>query len=357
MKDTFKHQGLRQKLVRTIQQKGISDPRVLEAIGRVPRHLFMDSGFLDHAYQDKAFPIAAGQTISQPYTVAFQTELLQVKKGSKILEIGTGSGYQCAVLCEMGAKVYSIERQLELYKITSKFLPKLGYRPKKLIFGDGYKGLKEEAPFTGIIVTASKGGAATIDNTLMAMLKDLRKRNAKKLGVPPFVIFQDPSLEDMALKYPITLDELSNVHGVGEGKAKKYGKDFVALIANYVEEHDIVRPDDLVVKSTGTNSAIKLYIIQNIDRKLPLEDIANAKGMEMSDFIKEMEAIVYSGTKLNIDYCIDEILDEDQQEELHDYFMEAATDKISEAMEEFEGDYEDEELRLYRIKFISEVAN
>lgn len=207
------------------------------------------------------------------------------------------------------------------------------------------------------IVTASKGGAATIDNTLMAMLKDLRKRNAKKLGVPPFVIFQDPSLEDMALKYPITLDELSNVHGVGEGKAKKYGKDFVALIANYVEEHDIVRPDDLVVKSTGTNSAIKLYIIQNIDRKLPLEDIANAKGMEMSDFIKEMEAIVYSGTKLNIDYCIDEILDEDQQEELHDYFMEAATDKISEAMEEFEGDYEDEELRLYRIKFISEVAN
>lgn len=167
MKDTFKHQGLRQKLVRTIQQKGISDPRVLEAIGRVPRHLFMDSGFLDHAYQDKAFPIAAGQTISQPYTVAFQTELLQVKKGSKILEIGTGSGYQCAVLCEMGAKVYSIERQLELYKITSKFLPKLGYRPKKLIFGDGYKGLKEEAPFTGIIVTA---GAPFVPKPLLSQL-------------------------------------------------------------------------------------------------------------------------------------------------------------------------------------------
>lgn len=167
MKDTFKHQGLRQKLVQTIQQKGISDPRVLEAIGRVPRHLFMDSGFLDHAYQDKAFPIAAGQTISQPYTVAFQTELLQVKKGSKILEIGTGSGYQCAVLCEMGAKVYSIERQLELYKITSKFLPKLGYRPKKLIFGDGYKGLKEEAPFTGIIVTA---GAPFVPKPLLSQL-------------------------------------------------------------------------------------------------------------------------------------------------------------------------------------------
>ena len=207
------------------------------------------------------------------------------------------------------------------------------------------------------IVTASKGGGATIDDTLMVMLKDLRKRNAKKLGVPPFVIFQDPSLEDMALKYPITLEELSNVHGVGEGKAKKYGKDFVELIATYVEENDIMRPDDLVVKSTGSNSAIKLYIIQNIDRKLPLEDIANAKGMDMNDFIKEMEAIVYSGTKLNIDYCIDEILDEDQQEELHDYFMEAETDKISSAMEEFDGDYDDEELRLYRIKFISEVAN
>ena len=207
------------------------------------------------------------------------------------------------------------------------------------------------------VVTAAKGGSNVVDDNLMGMLKDLRKQNAKKLGVPPFVIFQDPSLEDMALKYPITLDELSNVHGVGEGKAKKYGKDFVTLISQYVEDNDIIRPDDLVVKSTGSNSAIKLYIIQNIDRKLPLEDIANAKGMEMSDFIKEMEAIVYSGTKLNIDYCIDEILDEDQQEELHDYFMEAENDKISSAMEEFDGDYDDEELRLYRIKFISEVAN
>jgi ATP-dependent DNA helicase RecQ len=207
------------------------------------------------------------------------------------------------------------------------------------------------------IVTNAKSSGAVADENLMRMLKDLRKRNAKKLGVPPFVIFQDPSLEDMALKYPITLSELSNVHGVGEGKAKKYGKDFVELIANYVEENDIVRPDDMVVKSTGSNSALKLYIIQNVDRKLPLDDIASAKGMEMPDFIKEMESIVYSGTKLNIDYWIDEILDEDQQEEIHDYFMESETDKISEAIEEFDGDYDDEELRLYRIKFISEVAN
>lgn len=207
------------------------------------------------------------------------------------------------------------------------------------------------------IITASKGDGAVADEVLMGMLKDLRKRNAKKLGVPPFVIFQDPSLEDMALKYPITIDELSNVHGVGDGKAKKYGNDFIDLISKYVEDNDIIRPDDLVVKSTGLNSSLKLYIIQNIDRKLPLDDIASSKGMNMADFIKEMEAIVYSGTKLNIGYWIDDILDEDQQEEIHDYFMESHSDKIDDAIKEFDGDYDDEELRLYRIKFISEVAN
>ena len=168
MKDTFKHQGLRQQLVNIIENKGITDKNVLNAIGKIPRHLFMDSGFLDHAYQDKAFPIAADQTISQPYTVAFQTELLQIKKGDKILEIGTGSGYQTAVLCELGAKVYSIERQNELFKKTSKFLPKLGYRAKKLIFGDGYIGLKEEAPFDGVIVTA---GAPFVPKPLLSQLK------------------------------------------------------------------------------------------------------------------------------------------------------------------------------------------
>ncbi|WP_138434691.1 DNA helicase RecQ [Winogradskyella algicola] len=214
----------------------------------------------------------------------------------------------------------------------------------------------DEASNDGIITNA-KGGGAVADEQLMKMLKDLRKRNAKKLGVPPFVIFQDPSLEDMALKYPVTIEELSNVHGVGESKAKKYGKDFVNLIADYVEENDITRPDDMVVKSTGTNSALKLYIIQNVDRKLPLDDIASAKGMEMPEFIKEMESIVYSGTKLNISYYIDDLLDEDQQEEIHDYFMDSESDKISDAIEEFDGDYDDEELRLYRIKFISEVAN
>ncbi|WP_034261621.1 DNA helicase RecQ [Altibacter lentus] len=206
-------------------------------------------------------------------------------------------------------------------------------------------------------IVVSKKGGGTADEQLFKLLKAERKKVADKLDLPPFVIFQDPSLEDMALKYPVTIEELSNVHGVGEGKAKKYGASFVKLINTYVEENDVIRPDDFVVKSTGTNSALKLYIIQNVDRKLPLDDIASAKGLEMADFIKEMEAIVYSGTKLNIDYWIDDILDEDQQEEIHDYFLEAETDKIEDAMDEFDGEYDVEELRLYRIKFISEVAN
>ncbi|MDF4221799.1 DNA helicase RecQ [Maribacter sp. M208] len=206
-----------------------------------------------------------------------------------------------------------------------------------------------------IVGAAKSGGIA--DEKLLKQLKDLRKAQAKKIGVPPFVVFQDPSLEDMALKYPISHEEMLNVHGVGEGKAKKYGKPFVAFIKNYVEENEIIRPDDLVVKSTGANSALKLYVIQNVDRKLPLSDIASAKGLEIPDLIKEMEQIVYSGTKLNLNYWIDEILDEDQQEEIHDYFLEADSDNLEDAMTEFDGEYEEEELRLYRLKFISEVAN
>ena len=159
---------MRKKLVETLKKKGIVDKNVLRAIGKIPRHLFMDSGFVDHAYVDKAFPIAADQTISQPYTVARQTELLEVKKGNKILEIGTGSGYQAAVLLEMGATLYTIERQNELFKKTKLFLPKLGYKPKRMVFGDGYLGLEEEAPFDGIIVTA---GAPYVPNPLLAQLK------------------------------------------------------------------------------------------------------------------------------------------------------------------------------------------
>ncbi|NKI32868.1 RecQ family ATP-dependent DNA helicase [Croceivirga thetidis] len=207
------------------------------------------------------------------------------------------------------------------------------------------------------IVAEQKSGGAAADTKLLKLLKDLRKKEAVKHEVPPFVVFQDPSLDDMVLKYPISLDEMANVHGVGEGKAKKYGKPFIEFISKYVEENEITRPDDLVVKSTGANSGLKLYIIQNVDRKLPLDDIASAKGLELTDLIKEMEQIVFSGTKLNLQYWVDEILDEDQQEEIHDYFLEAETDSISAAQEEFDGDYEEDELRLYRLKFISEVAN
>lgn len=168
MKDTSKHQGLRNQLANVLKKKGIINENVLNAVKKIPRHLFIDSSFADHAYQDKAFPIAAEQTISQPYTVAFQTQILAVSPGDSVLEIGTGSGYQTAVLLELGAEVYTIERQHELFKKTSLFLPKLGYNPKKFIFGDGYKGLKDKAPFDKIIVTA---GAPFVPKPLLAQLK------------------------------------------------------------------------------------------------------------------------------------------------------------------------------------------
>ena len=204
--------------------------------------------------------------------------------------------------------------------------------------------------------TASKKSAVA-DENLLNQLKGLRKNVADKVGVPPYTVFQENSLTEMSFKYPISFDELKNINGVGEGKAAKYGKQFLELIESYVEENDITRPDDLIVKSTGANSALKLYMIQNVDRKLPLDDIAAAKGMNMIKFVEEMETIVFSGTKLNISYWIDEILDEDQQEELHEYFMEAESNDVALAIEEFEGDYEEEEIRLFRIKFMSEVAN
>ena len=248
-----------------------------------------------------------------------------------------------------------LSKDIETYgiiKITEKGLDFIKNPTSYMMSEDHeYNETEDEA-----IVTAAKS-SGTADEVLMVMLRDLRKKVAKKLGVPPFVVFQDPSLEDMALKYPISLDEMSNIHGVGEGKAKKYGAAFLDLIKLYVDENEVIRPDDLVVKSTGANSLNKLYIIQNIDRKLSLEDIAKAKGLSMEMLIKEMEQIVYAGTKLNIKYWIDEMLDEEQQEEVHDYFMESDTDKIEDALKEFDGDYDINELRLMRIKFISEVAN
>ncbi len=202
-----------------------------------------------------------------------------------------------------------------------------------------------------------KGGVSALDSTLFAILKDLRKKIAKTNNLPPYVIFQDPSLEDMCTNYPITLEELANIQGVGAGKAQKYGKEFVEVIRQYVEDNEIERAQDMVVKTVANKSKFKVYIIQNIDRQIDLEDIASTLGLSYDELIKEMEAIVFSGTKLNIDYYINNILDEEQQEEIMNYFMEATSDNISEAFDEFEGDYAEEDLRLMRLKLHSKHGN
>jgi ATP-dependent DNA helicase RecQ len=252
--------------------------------------------------------------------------------------------------------VYFIKKEIEQYGVV-----KLTDEGRNFIENPVSFMMTEDHSYTeendSAIITNAKSAGGVSDPILVKLLKDLRKKVAIKQGVPPFAVFQDPSLDDMALKYPINLEELSTVHGIGEGKARKFGKEFVSLINAYVDENDILRPDDLIVKSTGVNSGLKLYIIQNTDRKLPLEDIAKSKGKEMTDLIKEMEAIIFSGTKLNIEYALDDLLDEDQQEEIHEYFMEAESDSIQTALDEFDGDYDEDELRLMRIKFINEVGN
>jgi len=252
--------------------------------------------------------------------------------------------------------VYFIKKEIEQYGVVKLTDEGIAYidKPTSFLMTEDHSYSEEN---DNAIITNAKSSGGVSDVILVKLLKDLRKKVATKQGVPPFAVFQDPSLDDMALKYPINLEELSTVHGVGEGKARKFGKEFVSLITTYVSENEVLRPDDLIVKSTGVNSGLKLYIIQNTDRKLPLEDIAKSKGKEMMDLIKEMEAIIYSGTKLNIDYALDDLLDEDQQEEIHEYFMEADSDSIQEALDEFDGDYDEDELRLMRIKFINEVGN
>jgi len=249
-----------------------------------------------------------------------------------------------------------IRKEIEQYGVVklSKEGEKFLNNPISFLMSEDHVYSQEN---TADIITNEPSSGASADEKLIKFLKSLRKKVAVKHGVPPFAVFQDPSLDDMALKYPTNLEELSKVHGVGEGKARKFGKEFVDLIAKYVVEFDVVRPDDLIVKSTGVNSGLKLFIIQNTDRKLPLIDIAKSKGLEMDQLIKEMEVIIYSGTKLNIDYSLDDLLDEDQQEDIYEYFMEAESDNIQEALDEFDGEYDEEELRLMRIKFINEVAN
>ena len=202
-------------------------------------------------------------------------------------------------------------------------------------------------------ITATESG----DLNLLNKLKDLRKKIADIKSIPPYVIFQDPSLVEMSLRYPVKFEELSSIFGVGEGKSKKYGKEFLELISEYVEQNNITRPDDLVVKSAGKNSSLKLFIIQSIDRKLSIEDIAKSKSMDLSELISEIETIIYSGTKLDISYCIEDYLDEDQQGELYDYFIESESDNIEMALEEFDSEYDEFELKLFRIKFLSDLAN
>ena len=201
------------------------------------------------------------------------------------------------------------------------------------------------------------GASCAVDPVLYSMLKDLRKKMAKRLDVPPYVIFQDPSLEAMATIYPVTLEELQNIPGVGAGKAKRYGQEFCELIKKHCEENEIDRPEDLRVRTVANKSKLKVSIIQSIDRKVALDDIAVAKGIEFGELLDEIEAIVYSGTKLNIDYFLEEIMDEDHMQDIYDYFKESVTDKIDDAMDELGDDYTEDEIRLVRIKFISEMAN
>ena len=241
---------------------------------------------------------------------------------------------------------------LKLTNEGSKFLKK----PYALMFTKDHdpENSEEEEFFTEM--GASKSGAS--DKALFSMLKDLRKEIARKENLPPFVIFQDPSLEDMAIHYPITLEELNQITGVGSGKAIKYGKPFIELIAKYVEENEIERPLDFVVKSVVNKSGLKVYIIQNIDRKIGLEDIAIAKSLTLKDLLGEIESIVASGTKIDLNYYLEEFVDPYHQEEIFEYFREAESDSIDDALKELgEDEYSEEEVRLVRIKFMSELGN
>jgi len=284
--------------------------------------------------------------------------LLKVNKTDTQAFFGSGKNqderFWLALIRQANVAGY-LKKDIESYGVLK--LTELGERfisaPVSFLMTEDH----EYAEGDAVVESDAPRAELVIDQVLINLLKDLRKKVAKKAGVPPFVVFQDPSLEEMCLKYPITLEEMANIIGVSDGKAKKFGKDFVDVIKNYVEENDIIRPDDLVVKSTGANSALKLYIIQSVDRKLSLDDIAKAKGLDMDALLKEMEQIVYSGTKLNIDYWLDEVLDEDQQEEIYDYFMDSESDNIKTAMAEFDGEYDTEELRLMRIQFITKEAN
>ena len=227
----------------------------------------------------------------------------------------------------------------------------------------GIQYLKKQTPFSIYLdkkkddIDENIANSIINDDNLRDILLELRKKVADKNKIPPYTVFQDASINDMTLKYPVNHEEMKNIHGVGEGKAKKYGIEFIKVIEDYVKKNNIMRNEEYTVKSTGSNSTLKLFLIQSIDRKLPLPDIASAKGISMDALLSEAETIVYSGTKLNIDYWLDEVFDEDQQEELHGYFLDSKTDDVNVALNEFQGEFDEDEIRLYRLKFLSEVAN
>ncbi|RZP11401.1 MAG: ATP-dependent DNA helicase RecQ [Flavobacteriales bacterium] len=227
----------------------------------------------------------------------------------------------------------------------------------------GIQYLKKQTPFSIYLdkkkddIDENIANSIINDDNLRDILLELRKKVADKNKIPPYTVFQDASINDMTLKYPVNHEEMKNIHGVGEGKAKKYGTEFIKVIEDYVKKNNIMRNEEYTVKSTGSNSTLKLFLIQSIDRKLPLPDIAFAKGMSMDALLSEAETIVYSGTKLNIDYWLDEVFDEDQQEELYEYFLDSKTDDVNVALNEFQGEFDEDEIRLYRLKFLSEVAN
>ncbi|MBR5836161.1 MAG: RecQ family ATP-dependent DNA helicase, partial [Bacteroidales bacterium] len=288
--------------------------------------------------------------------------IIKSYKHDKLELYGAGKDHSvkfwCAVI-HQGLILRFLQKDIEAYGLISVTDKGLEFyeKPYELMLTEEREFAEGEDDDDEAVAAARNGGGGG-DPQLLAMLKDLRKDVARKLRLQPWVIFGDPSLEDMSIMYPITIDELKNCQGVGEGKARKFGKEFIELIARYVEENDISRPDDFVMKSMVNKSVNKVYIIQNIDRKIPLEDIADSKGMDMEELLDEIETIVMSGTKLNLDYYIEQTLDDDVVDEIFDYFRnEAESDSLEAAMEDLRDDYDEPEVRLVRIKFLCEVAN
>ena len=290
--------------------------------------------------------------------------IIKSYKHDKIDLFGAGKDHSVrfwSAVIHQGLVMHLLHKDIESYGLISATQAGLEFfaEPYELILTEDREFAEGEDDDDDIAASAAaaRGGGGG-DERLLAMLKDLRRDVARKLNLQPWVIFGDPSLEDMSIMYPITIDELKNCQGVGEGKARKFGREFLKLIEKYVEENEIIRPDDFVMKSIVNKSVNKVFIIQSVDRKLPLEDIADAKGMDMEELLDEIEAIVYSGTKLNLDYYIEQTLDEDIVDDIYDYFHDdAESDSLADAMEELGSDYDELEVRLVRIKFLCEVAN